>query len=99
MMTSQVVCRIVILALVLCALPLDVAAQEGTGPLTATSTLEGIVVTPSRSARDVQSTPNTVYRLGASEIVSREGARTTPDMLEQTMARHVGRRQRVCANG
>ena len=77
MRTPKFVCWIMILSLMLSALPL--AAAE---PQAATPILEGIVVTPSRSARDIQSTPNTVYSLDASAAVQREGTRTTPDMLE-----------------
>lgn len=77
MRTLQVVCWIMIPSLMLSALPL--AATE---PQAAEPTLEGIVVTPSRTARDIQSTPNTVYQFDAMEAVSREGTRTTPDLLE-----------------
>jgi outer membrane receptor protein involved in Fe transport len=44
--------------------------------------LPDVVVTGSRTARDLQSEPSAVYRLGADEGILREANRTTPNMLE-----------------
>jgi hemoglobin/transferrin/lactoferrin receptor protein len=41
-----------------------------------------IVVTATRTARDIQSVPATVYRVDATQGVRNGGARTTPELLE-----------------
>lgn len=76
MRTWQFVGRIVMVVWMLSALPLGAAEPQAAEPI-----LDGIVVTPSRTARDIQSTPNAVYQFDAMETVSRKGTRTTPDML------------------
>ena len=70
------------IALVMMLASLSMAGEDATAPNAKITTLPEIVVTPSRTARDIRSTPNTVYRLGASEAVTREGIRTTPYILE-----------------
>ena len=83
MKTSQFVRQIVIPQLILSVLPFAALAQGGTDPQVASApTLGEIVVTPSRAARDIHSTPSAVYRLDASEAATQEAIRTTPDMLD-----------------
>jgi len=58
-------------------------ARSATNSNSATSRhLTDIVVTASRVARDIQSEPGTVYRLGANEESMHAINRTTPDVLD-----------------
>lgn len=82
MRTLRFVCWIVLFACVLSNVGFAAAAQDVKEPAAGTPTLDAIVVTPSRSARDIQSTPGIVYSLDSTEAAAREGTRTTPDMLE-----------------
>lgn len=58
-------------------------AQSPTSAVPATAgPAPEIVVTASRTARDIQSEPSAVTRIDAKEKTSDEGARTAPDLLE-----------------
>ena len=70
-------CWMVVPLMTMFALTLVAAEPEAKAP-----TLEGIVVTPSRVAREIQSTPGVVHPIDAMDAVAREGTRTTPDMLK-----------------
>ena len=64
-------------ACLICGLALPCAADSLARKPDADLVLPEIVVTPSRSSRDIQSEPSTAYRLSGSEAEAR-GARTMP---------------------